>query len=407
VGVGVVGLTSCKKAIEDLQDHVTVMQLEMRAFKLDAPGGKFVPRAAPPTKRLGNAIAYEGAIYMLGGYDPSLHASGVTEKYDPATDTWSTRAAWPNPRATSEFFELSSQLCTLGALVHPGDQGLSCYDPAKDAWSERASIPTDGSAAYRSVVANGKLYAFASSAAKQTGDAGAFDATTYDEAGTDVGPEPAGALNPSDFYVYDPATDKWAQKTSAPFQCNYYMGSGSGQGHYGMVSIGTSLYVIGCVENAGGTTIGASLVYDTVADTWSQIPDPDAGNTRGQDINAFVFGGKIVIVGQRGIVKVFDPSTRTWSVPKSTPPPILFGTDTAVADSTGFFFFEMTDLYTVADVRYLGSVWRYDVAPDTWTKVTTLTRDVDSTYNPAFTAVMNGNDPYLVGSWAAGALTIH
>jgi hypothetical protein len=67
----------------------------------------------------------------------------------------------------------------------------------------------------------------------------------------------------------------------------------------------------------------------------------------------------------------------------------------------------MTDTYTAADVRYLGSVWRYDVAPDTWTKVTTLTRDVDSTYNPAFTAVMSGNDPYLVGSWAAGVLTLH
>ena len=404
LGVVAVATIGACKAVEELQDHLSGVQFEMRTLKLDVAKGTFVTRTPPPTKRQPQVIVHGGAIYALGGIDGSLRPQAAVEKYDPATDTWTTLAPWPSPRVTDEFFELGGQLCTLGGLLSSNGNVLTCYDPAKNTWADRAAMPDSaGKGAFRAVVAGGALYAFAQAGQTQTGDAGAFDATTYDEAGTDAGPTP-GDLAPTDFYTYDPAKDAWTQKASAPFDCSSARSS-VGPGLDAMVAIGAKIYVIGCQEKLASTTAVtvSDLVYDTAADSWSEIPPSPVG-ARG----AFVISGKIVAVSDAApFVSTFDPAGGHWSVTKAAPPPFLAaGGLGLLPDATGVFYFDMSDIVGKQQV-YNGEVWRYDVTADTWTKVATLTRDLDPSYFPGFVPVLLGTDPYLVGGWESAVLTIH
>jgi hypothetical protein len=50
--------------------------------KADMPTARFIP---------GSAVV-DGKIYVIGGAPVSMGATAVVEEYDPATDTWTTRA---------------------------------------------------------------------------------------------------------------------------------------------------------------------------------------------------------------------------------------------------------------------------------------------------------------------------
>jgi N-acetylneuraminic acid mutarotase len=121
-------------------------------------------RASMPTARSSlGAAAANGKVYAIGGNG----ASGVVatvEEYDPATDTWTTRASMPTARDA-----LGVAAATNGKIYAVGGTGVSggapvChraveeYDPATDTWTTRARLPYCREYPAAVGASNGKLY---------------------------------------------------------------------------------------------------------------------------------------------------------------------------------------------------------------------------------------------------------
>jgi hypothetical protein len=97
-------------------------------------------------------------------------------------------------------------------------------------------------------------------------------------------------------YRYNPATNKWAARKSAP----HYHRLGAGG------VIGGKFYVVGGFH--GGQPVADLDVYDPVSDTWkTRAPIPTAGRA----IGAALQGKLYVIAGSNA--HVYDPGTNKWS----------------------------------------------------------------------------------------------
>lgn len=89
---------------------------------------------------------------------------GTNEEYDPATDMWSFKKPMPTPR---EYFGIAvyqnkiycmGGVSSIGYYSNGSITGVNeVYDPATDTWETKASIPTPRRGLKANVV-NGKIY---------------------------------------------------------------------------------------------------------------------------------------------------------------------------------------------------------------------------------------------------------
>ena len=145
-----------------------------------------------PTARRGAAIGVVGGIlYTVGGeLSPagSHNMSNVVEAYDPASDTWSTRAPMPTARDALSVVVIDDTLYAIG-----GYDGVAylptveVYDPATDHWTTKTPMPTPRAIA-SALALDGKLYV-----------AGGYTGITSRVVES-----------------YDPATGSWTTKSRCP-----------------------------------------------------------------------------------------------------------------------------------------------------------------------------------------------
>ena len=158
----------------------------------DLATGTWDTAANMPAPRAFMASGYNtanGKIYLVGGNDSADPASAkaTTWEYDPAADTFTTRAPIPHAVGGSAFgvigghFYLAGGLDALGAVV---DLTWD-YNIAANSWAAKTAMPSPTNAA-GSAAASGKLWSFGGESAS-----GPVDMTES----------------------YDPATDTW---TSGP-----------------------------------------------------------------------------------------------------------------------------------------------------------------------------------------------
>jgi N-acetylneuraminic acid mutarotase len=127
-------------------------------------------KAPMPTARYGFAIAaYQNKIYCIGGvmdYKPGYYitVTKVNEAYDPATNTWETKAPLPTGN-TQEANVVKNKIYLIGG--GPNGTENEVYDPAKNTWSAKASMPTNF-IDYVSVVADNKIFVFGTTANQGT-----------------------------------------------------------------------------------------------------------------------------------------------------------------------------------------------------------------------------------------------
>ena len=149
-------------------------------------------KANMPTKREGlAAAAIDGKLYVVGGWNGSDFAGGLRwrstlEVYDPATNTWSTKANIPTPRTNPAAVAIDGKLYVVGGRnvdgYATGLDVLEVYDPVTDTWSTKANMPT-GRHGLAAVPIFGLLYA--------------------------VGGQNSQGLSKK-LEVYDPVTDDWS-----------------------------------------------------------------------------------------------------------------------------------------------------------------------------------------------------
>jgi N-acetylneuraminic acid mutarotase len=237
----------------------------------------------------------DGKIYAMGG----RATEALTTEYEPATDTWTTRAPMPTSRFLLATSVVNGRIYAIGggpAAFKPGLSVVEEYDPVTDTWTTKARMPTARWGLSSSVV-DGKIYAIGGTGASSFWSG--FRRTVEE---------------------YDPLTDTWSKKADMPtarilFSTNVVDGK---------------IYAIGGVL---GTKACLSTVeaYDPATDTWTtKTPMPTARYAHASavvDGKIYVIGGGPVgganHAGPAGlsVVEAYDPATDTWTRKADIPLP--------------------------------------------------------------------------------------
>ena len=234
--------------------------------------------------------AGQSVVYGFGGCDVvESSLSYCTVKsigiYNPVTEAWTRDAA--NEAAVW----MSNGVGTIGGKLyvsggyptHDRTEGMSrrvwAYDPAARQVTQLADMPRATAEGVTGVV-NGKLYVLP----------GSCDANRWPTAGY-CQQEPIRRL-----YRYDPVTNKWGARRSAP---HFHRLGAAGV-------IGGKFYVVGGFR--GSQPVADLDVYDPVTDTWTtRAPIPTAGRAIGTALQGKLY----VLAGSNAYV--YNPSTNKWS----------------------------------------------------------------------------------------------
>jgi N-acetylneuraminic acid mutarotase len=148
------------------------------AWRYDPSTDTWMALTPMPTKRGSPVAAAVGdKIYVIGGAVPSSgqmllhpqrphHSVDTVEEYDPATDSWRTRAPMPTARNHAIAGVVNGKIYVIGgrvgtAFITAGSSNVDIveeYDPAQDEWGPpRAKMPTARSAMAAGVY-EGRIY---------------------------------------------------------------------------------------------------------------------------------------------------------------------------------------------------------------------------------------------------------
>jgi len=121
-------------------------------------------RKAPmPTPRYGHAACVvNNKIYVFGGSRTTPGFLVTVEEYDPATDAWTTKRDMPTKRTFLCASVVNNKIYVIGGRAasdppDPGPSSLEVYDPATDTWTTKANMPIRRASAAACVV-DGKVY---------------------------------------------------------------------------------------------------------------------------------------------------------------------------------------------------------------------------------------------------------
>lgn len=261
--------------------------------------GTWATLAPAPTKRTeAVGAAADGKIYVLGGFlSPTISVlaklaiSDVVEEYDPAANSWTTKAPLPSglhhagaAAAGGKLYVIGGYTRSLLNVWHPVAT-VYMYDPAKNAWTERSPMPTPRGA-LAVVEHQGKLYAI-----------GGYD----------------GSNNIAALEVYDPATDSWGTKPPLP----------TPRDHLTAAVVRGQIYAIGGRLNGNHSqNLPVVEAYDPRTDRWTRVADMPTARS---GITAGVIRDTIYVVGGEApegtfrANEAYRPDSDRWQAVASMP----------------------------------------------------------------------------------------
>ncbi len=257
--------------------------------------------ASMPTARanLGIAVA-NGKIYAIGGSarDPVTGSPvllNVTEEYDPATNTWTTKASMPTARHSFGIAVYQNKIYCIGGSVNGPTLAVNeVYDPATNTWDTKTPMPTARAALSANTV-NDRIYL--------------------------MGGNPKNTTN----VAYDPITDSWSTKAQLPMAIVYSES----------VAVYNKIYVFGGLSHRKSTQI-----YDTETNTWTVgapmptgVAEGAAVATTGENapVRIYVMGGETTYIKNGAtfgnitdLNQVYDPESNTWTTEAPLPTELRF-----------------------------------------------------------------------------------
>lgn len=206
----------------------------------------WVSKTALPTHQQSFAVAaYQNKIYVSGGCSGfnqitgyPINCTGANEEYNPATDSWETKAPMPTARAELQANLVNDEIYFVSGTLPDGSisNATEVYNPSNDSWSTAAPIPIPVGL-YASAVVDSKIYV---------------------EGGGKSGPAIID-LN----QIYDPETNKWT--LGAPLPSSILLAAaGATTG----VLAPARLYVIGGTTD-GINPVNTTYIYDPQAKSWT------------------------------------------------------------------------------------------------------------------------------------------
>lgn len=106
-----------------------------------------LPEVPGPGRLAGTAEAFEGKVYVFGGYTVAADGSEASlpnvDVFDPATDSWASAAPMPVPVDDAVSGVWRDSLIVLVSGWHDTDNvaDVQLYDPRADTWSAATPIP--------------------------------------------------------------------------------------------------------------------------------------------------------------------------------------------------------------------------------------------------------------------------
>jgi len=79
-----------------------------------------------------------GKLYLAGGDHPENVHVATLQVYDPAQDTWTSKASMPAPRAGAGGAVVDGLFYVLGGTTDRFVSVVQAYDPARNAWASRS-----------------------------------------------------------------------------------------------------------------------------------------------------------------------------------------------------------------------------------------------------------------------------
>lgn len=233
-----------------------------------------------PIPHSGSASAVlNDRLYVIGGASNSPTPVRYTQMFDPASNTWTTKAPYPDGLglAAGPAVAVNGKIYTLADTYSPSESFMEMYDPATDNWTRKANLPeplVGGTIAGY----GGKIYVFSGQLVNEP-------ASTH-------------------VYEYDPATDTFTSRAPMP----------TGQFETGAATIGNRIYVMGGYQYV-------HYVYDPLANSWSTTATPLTPSF--SDPAVFAFNGEVWVIGgydnwtRRGYppdqeVQIYNPVSNQW-----------------------------------------------------------------------------------------------
>lgn len=253
-----------------------------------------------PRTELGVAVV-DGKIYAIGGYNGSYYSEygsylGTNEMYDPATDTWTTKASMHKPRSNFAIAVIDTKIFVFFGMLseYQPTSTFEIYDTITDTWEIKKCGLYTGSDMSAEVV-NGSIYLV----------------------GGLVSPWPPSALlGIIQSYDFAESLETEAEIPNPVFA-------------HGSAFVGGKIYIM------GGRNFGLNIdpdyilqsydltqIYEIKTGTWSygnEIPQPMYGVSVG--VTSGVLAPKRIHLLKDDIHYVYDPENDFWtnSTPMLTP----------------------------------------------------------------------------------------
>jgi N-acetylneuraminic acid mutarotase len=335
----------------------------------DPTTNTWTPKADMPTARGGlGASVVNGILYVVGGAGSCAPPCFITslatvEAYDPATNTWTTKADMPTPRIGVAVEVVNGILYAIGGFSSCcGPNGpfgalatVEAYDPATNTWTTKTPMPTARGALAASIV-NGVIYAIGG------GNGSTVFATVE---------------------AYDPTTNTWNTKTSMPTPRAIHNGTGVVNG---------IIYAFGGIDICcPGIGLNTAEAYDPMTNTWTtKTPMPTARF----DQPTAVVNNVLYVVGgtesccpevNTATVEAYDPKLDPWTT-KTPMPTARGGLATAVVN--GILYAMGGNVDSCCPENVTATVEAYNPTTDTWTTKAPMPTARWGIYNG--TGVVNG-----------------
>jgi len=228
-----------------------------------------------------DAAVVKGRIYAIGG--------GFNEEYNPGTDTWTSKTSMPTRRNNFGMSVYHDKIYCIGGMTgFDGNTGFNStganevYDPTTETWETKMPMPTPRFNLRASVV-NNKIYLIGGTKQDPPENITIPHRLNWGQQISDI------------VEVYDPETETWTTKPSAPSTIHSYASA----------VIGNKIYVI---------TSTSTWIYDTERDNWSQGATPPARPAQAGGATSGVFAPRRIYLFGENATHIYDPDTNGWTL---------------------------------------------------------------------------------------------
>ncbi len=99
-------------------------------------------------------VAWDGEVYMFGGWDGDNHSSEV-QIYDPLSDSWRSGADMPTARSNAMAGVCNDRIVVFGGYDGSNLSTTEIYDPTSDSWVAGPDMPIPASEIGQGMVSTG------------------------------------------------------------------------------------------------------------------------------------------------------------------------------------------------------------------------------------------------------------